>query len=506
MPAKSKAQQRFMGMVHAVQKGEMKAPSKSIAKVAKGMSKKAGHDFAATKHAGLPDHVKETIDHDLLVDFNSHLSTFLEDAEQHHKHHDKASDLDQFRYKGDNSYVKSILNKAHAQFPDEPDLAAVIALLGKEEEEDAVRNARTAQWINQTQQKIDQQQTSLGQHSADLIDKEARFKAQDQRFQDFNAKVAAMNLNPVQQAQAAQEFQKNPEQDPDQLLSKYQEPQSPQQNQAVSTAGKQQDEPNDQTQQGRRISGQPQVNDVKYDRKTGKFLYWDGEKYIKVDHKPGIKYKNKSKDDTSNGLHSIAHTASQGAGIYANLIRKMKDRKYDPQAASQQPVTQEPVTQEPVTQTEGLAAIALEEIAKTNYVLLYQGLISGAKKVPLDFPNTQVPVALQDWQVRGFWDYLKSMGNAPGKEATITNLLSNPTYLLQWMAENIPAPNQVKKITRRIPKGQTPDMFTTPTPKSTTPPVKNPQSELFEANNKIEDDLLLEYLVSLNTVLDNASK
>lgn len=57
--AVSKAQQKFMGMVHAVQKGEMKAPSKEVAKAAKGMSKKAGHEFAATKHKGLPEKVKK---------------------------------------------------------------------------------------------------------------------------------------------------------------------------------------------------------------------------------------------------------------------------------------------------------------------------------------------------------------------------------------------------------------------------------------------------------------
>ncbi len=57
--AVSKAQQKFMGMVHAVQKGEMKAPSKEVAKAAKGMSKKAGHEFAATKHKGLPEKVDE---------------------------------------------------------------------------------------------------------------------------------------------------------------------------------------------------------------------------------------------------------------------------------------------------------------------------------------------------------------------------------------------------------------------------------------------------------------
>lgn len=51
----SKAQQRFMGMVHAVQKGDMEAPSEEIEKVAKSMKKKDAKDFAKTKHKGLPE-------------------------------------------------------------------------------------------------------------------------------------------------------------------------------------------------------------------------------------------------------------------------------------------------------------------------------------------------------------------------------------------------------------------------------------------------------------------
>lgn len=58
MPAVSKAQQRFMGMVHAAQKGEEPA-SPEVAKVAKDMGKKDAKDFASTKHKGLPDHVSE---------------------------------------------------------------------------------------------------------------------------------------------------------------------------------------------------------------------------------------------------------------------------------------------------------------------------------------------------------------------------------------------------------------------------------------------------------------
>jgi hypothetical protein len=55
--AVSKAQQRFMGMVHATQKGE-KAPSKEVGKVAKTMKKKDAEDFASTKHKGLPEKKK----------------------------------------------------------------------------------------------------------------------------------------------------------------------------------------------------------------------------------------------------------------------------------------------------------------------------------------------------------------------------------------------------------------------------------------------------------------
>jgi hypothetical protein len=56
--AVSQAQQKFMGMVHAAQKGE-KPASPEVAKVAKDMSHKAAKDYASTKHKGLPKKVKE---------------------------------------------------------------------------------------------------------------------------------------------------------------------------------------------------------------------------------------------------------------------------------------------------------------------------------------------------------------------------------------------------------------------------------------------------------------
>ena len=55
MPAVSKAQQRFMGMVHAVKKGDMPAPSAEVAQAAASMKKGDAKDFASTKHKGLPE-------------------------------------------------------------------------------------------------------------------------------------------------------------------------------------------------------------------------------------------------------------------------------------------------------------------------------------------------------------------------------------------------------------------------------------------------------------------
>ena len=55
--AKSKSQQRFMGMVRAAQKGEG-ASAPEVAKVASTMKKKDVKDFAATKHKGLPEKKK----------------------------------------------------------------------------------------------------------------------------------------------------------------------------------------------------------------------------------------------------------------------------------------------------------------------------------------------------------------------------------------------------------------------------------------------------------------
>jgi len=61
MPSTSKAQQKFMGLVHAYKKGEVKGSevSKAIKKAAKSMKTSSTKKYASTKHKGLPNKVKE---------------------------------------------------------------------------------------------------------------------------------------------------------------------------------------------------------------------------------------------------------------------------------------------------------------------------------------------------------------------------------------------------------------------------------------------------------------
>ena len=65
MPSKSKAQQRFMGLVHAYKKGEVKGSevSKAVKDAAKSMKKKSTKKYASTKHTDLPNKVKEERDY-----------------------------------------------------------------------------------------------------------------------------------------------------------------------------------------------------------------------------------------------------------------------------------------------------------------------------------------------------------------------------------------------------------------------------------------------------------
>ena len=71
MPAVSKKQQRFFGMVRAAQKGEMENPSPEVAKVAASAKRSGVKKFASTKHKGLPMKKEEFIkeeDYDRMKD------------------------------------------------------------------------------------------------------------------------------------------------------------------------------------------------------------------------------------------------------------------------------------------------------------------------------------------------------------------------------------------------------------------------------------------------------
>jgi len=74
MPAVSKKQQRFFGMVRAFQKGDStQAPSSEVARVASSIKMKDAKKFASTKHKGLPEKKvkKESVEHVGNSDFRS---------------------------------------------------------------------------------------------------------------------------------------------------------------------------------------------------------------------------------------------------------------------------------------------------------------------------------------------------------------------------------------------------------------------------------------------------
>jgi len=73
MPALSKKQQRFFGIVRAIQKGELKPTTPETAKAAATMKKKDVKDFASTDHKGLPEKKvsKEQLNYDSVRDFDA---------------------------------------------------------------------------------------------------------------------------------------------------------------------------------------------------------------------------------------------------------------------------------------------------------------------------------------------------------------------------------------------------------------------------------------------------
>ena len=65
--ATSQAQQKFMGMVYAYKKGDMKNAPASVKKAAKSMTKGEAEDFASTKHKGLPKKINEEATTDQVI-------------------------------------------------------------------------------------------------------------------------------------------------------------------------------------------------------------------------------------------------------------------------------------------------------------------------------------------------------------------------------------------------------------------------------------------------------
>ena len=70
MPAKSKKQQRFFGMVHARQKGK-DVGGPEVEKVAKDIDYEDADDFASTKHKGLPEKKEKKDEHSLWEQWKS---------------------------------------------------------------------------------------------------------------------------------------------------------------------------------------------------------------------------------------------------------------------------------------------------------------------------------------------------------------------------------------------------------------------------------------------------
>ena len=84
MPAVSKKQQKFFGIVRAIQKGEMAPTTPETAKAAEDMKKGDVKKFASTKHKGLPE--KKKIEEDRQI------KKIIKQLRKSVKAHDKQAD------------------------------------------------------------------------------------------------------------------------------------------------------------------------------------------------------------------------------------------------------------------------------------------------------------------------------------------------------------------------------------------------------------------------------
>ena len=93
MPALSKKQQRFFGIVRAIQKGEQTPTTPETAKAAEDMKKTDVKKFASTKHKGLPEKkvTKEEIQTDRKISFPE-MQKRIRDAKERRSQQKKESE------------------------------------------------------------------------------------------------------------------------------------------------------------------------------------------------------------------------------------------------------------------------------------------------------------------------------------------------------------------------------------------------------------------------------
>ena len=93
MPALSKKQQKFFGIVRAIQKGEQTPTTPETAKAAEDMKKTDVKKFASTKHKGLPEKkvTKEEIQTDRKISFPE-MQKRIRDAKERRRQQKKESD------------------------------------------------------------------------------------------------------------------------------------------------------------------------------------------------------------------------------------------------------------------------------------------------------------------------------------------------------------------------------------------------------------------------------
>ena len=93
MPALSKKQQRFFGIVRAIQKGEQSPTTPETAKAAEDMKKTDVKKFSSTKHKGLPEKkvTKEEIQTDRKISFPE-MQKRIRDAKERRRQQKKESE------------------------------------------------------------------------------------------------------------------------------------------------------------------------------------------------------------------------------------------------------------------------------------------------------------------------------------------------------------------------------------------------------------------------------